>query len=701
MFRRKKKKDEEEEIRKKRIKKVLEEVKPKLEMPQKRTSSLYYTEEELVPEEYYRFLREIKKVPETFYEKLCWNAKKIIKIKLSPDSREKILNAIETAYMNATPEGVVALSFLVLIFGLILSTLYLFLFQDIAGTLFLTLFFLGVSYYCYTYPQRKSREIEVKMASDLVLAVLYMVVYMRSSPNFEGAIKFAAENLTGPLSWDLKKLLWDIELGKYSSMKAALGAYMAKWKDKNEEFVEALELLKTSTLEPPGRRYALMDEAVNVILDGTKLRMKIYARQLKMPVMIIHALGIMLPVIGLVMFPIFALFMADLLKPVVIFVGYDILLPAFLLWYMSEVLRTRPATFSQPDVSKIKELPPLGKFRVFGKDLPILPFAVLASLPFFFIGFSGIASTGINTVNDILKQVAFSVAITFGIAVFFITYGFLDSLQKFRLRKEIEKIEEELGEALYAFGNRIATGIPLERAIDEAVKDMKTLKISELFKRVSALIKRLNFTIEQALFDKEAGVIHHYHSKLIKSVFTVVIESAEKSIELAALTCLTISRYLKGIKAVKEELYALLSETISSMHFLAVFLAPLISGIVVTMAIIIMQIIFTLSSKLSQIMTTSPTTGMPTILLWSWSGGGKGNMPITPAGFQLVVGIYTVEVAVLLAYFINRLKYGDDAVGFRNVLYKTVFMSTIVYLLAWWVTFSVFAPMIWNFISPV
>jgi hypothetical protein len=63
-----------------------------------------------------------------------------------------------------------------------------------------------------------------------------MIIYMRSSPNLEGAIKFAAQNLEGPLAWDLRKLLWDIETGKYSSADAALVDYVYKWKNKNREF---------------------------------------------------------------------------------------------------------------------------------------------------------------------------------------------------------------------------------------------------------------------------------------------------------------------------------------------------------------------------------------------------------------------------------------------------------------------------------
>ena len=59
----------------------------------------------------------------------------------------------------------------------------------------------------YNYPESHARSVQVNMSSDIVLAVLYMVIYMRNNPSIEGAVKFAADNLSGPLSWDLKKLM--------------------------------------------------------------------------------------------------------------------------------------------------------------------------------------------------------------------------------------------------------------------------------------------------------------------------------------------------------------------------------------------------------------------------------------------------------------------------------------------------------------
>ncbi len=696
MFKRKKK--DNEDVKKKKIREILEELKPKIEIGK------YESKKNLQFKtmDYHQFIKEVRKEPKTFYEKLCRKAEKLFKISPDKKTKEKLESEIRTAYLDVTPEGVFSLTFLLVIIGMILFISSVIFIKDMLFSILVFSIFSGAAWYSYSYPQKKSREIEIKMASDLVMAVLYMVIYMRTSPNIEGALKFAAENLTGPLSWDIKKLLWDMEVGKYPSLRVALEHYLAKWKDKNEEFVEALQMLKAATGEKKERRLSLLDEAINVMLNGTRDKMRHYAQKLRMPVMLVYTMGIMLPVIGLVMFPIVAIFMAELVKPIFIFIGYDVLLPIFLFWFISNMLKTKPTTFSQPEIKEAKNIPPLGKFKFMGKELPVWPFSILAGLPFILYGFVNISSVSLNTIQGIELQTAYSVYIIIGISIMIIVYCYLDSFQKLPLRKKVERIEDEFGEALFQFGNQIAGGRPLEIAIDRAVVDMRNLKIADLFRDVINNIKKLGMTFEQSLFDRRIGIIWQYPSRLIKSIFRVIIESMDKSVTLAALTTLTLSRYLKGVKAVKEEIMSMLSETITSMHFLAGFLAPLISGIIVTMAIVIMEILFVMTSKLKDVMGAGgimPAT-LPAFLTWAWSGAGTG-LPITPAGFQLVVGIYTIETALIISYFVNRLEYGEDAIGLRNVIYKTVLIATIVYVLSWWLSFSIFGPILGQILSPI
>ena len=81
-------------------------------------------------------------------------------------------------------------------------------------------------------------------------------------------------------------------------------------------------------------------------------------------------------------------------------------------------------------------------------------------------------------------------------------------------------------------------------------------------------MKKFGYTFEQALFDKDVGAIWFYPSSLIQSIMQTIIQSSKKSIKTAGDSMMVISRYLKDMHNVKEEIDEILGETISSMKFL-------------------------------------------------------------------------------------------------------------------------------------
>ncbi|MBU5575024.1 MAG: hypothetical protein QXF15_02430 [Candidatus Aenigmatarchaeota archaeon] len=643
--------------------------------------------------EYEAFLKELQQEPKTFYEKACVFSEKILKIKINPKSKEKIQEKINAAYLNVTPEGVYSFSFLTIIFGslfvLFLSILGVF---DLIFILFLFCCVFGLGFYIYNYPEYQTKVVLMNMSSETVLAILYMIIYMRTNPNLEGALKFAAQNLPGALGLDLKKVVWDIEVGIYSSADIAIASYINKWKEKNAEFAESLHILRGVAVEP-GRREMIFKEAINTILNGTRERARHYAAGLRMPMMIINAMGVLLPVMGLVLFPIVMLFMSDVIKPSFLAFGYDVLLPLGLFLITSHVLSTKPPTFSQPEISKLKGIPPLGKMKFGNSIISIWPISLVIFLPFLIIGLLGITSP------DAFSSVNFSILITFGIGLAIAIFCLLDSMQKMAARKAIEKIEEEFSVALFQLGNSLSSGIPLESALQKTISNVKNLKIAEFFNIILMNMQKFGYTFEQAIFDKEVGAIWYYPSKLIESVMHTVIESSQKSISAAAESMMTISSYLKNVHEVKEEIFELLGETTSSMRFLSMFLAPMIAGVTVTMAVIIMQIL----SKISYLMPTitgGEVSAASAAFVMPWSLHG-GKLPVSPAEFQLIIGIYVIILSILLSKFLNRIQYGEDIIGERSLTGWTLIFGMTVYAFSWLVTYSLFGNSIAALLTPI
>lgn len=649
---------------------------------------------EFVPytKEYRTFLQEIKQEPITLYEKACAFTEKIFPIEPDQKTAAKIDESLKAAYVNATPKGSFSFAFLVTLLCLVASIIFIVLGGGLVFGGFALAMTLVLFWYLYNYPHSKAKAVGIQMSADAVLGILYMVIYMRLSPNLEGAIKFASKNLGGPLSWDLKKLVWDIETGTYGSANEALTFYIDKWKDKNKEFAEALSLLKNTAIESK-RREAVYEETIDVILNGTRERAKHYASGLRMPMTLVYALGILLPVMGLILFPIVMIFVSESVKPSFVFFGYNILLPTILFFLVNYLLSSKPPTFSPPDISAARGVPPMGKIKIEDKLIPIWPIALVVGIPFIILGLLGISS------EEVYLSVNFSILIILGLALPIVTYAFLDSYQKMRVRNDIEKIENEFGIALFQLGNVIAGGTPIESAIDKARHNMKETKIAEMFEIISLNMKKFGCTFEQALFDKKIGAIYYYPSNLITSIMQTILQSAKKSIKTAAGSMVVISRYLKGVHDVKEEIDDILGETTASMGFLAMFLAPLVSGITVTMAVVILQILTRLGASMQSITSSAGSNMAQSMLLIPWAMGGE--LPISPPVFQIIVGIYMIETAVLLSAFLNGIKYGRDPVGMRYNIWSILLFGIIIYIISWAVTYTMFAGPLSSMLEPM
>ncbi len=549
-------------------------------------------------------------------------------------------------------------------------------------------------YFTLTYPAARSRVLTMKMGSDSILCVLYMIIYMRGSPNLEGALKFASENLRGPLSWDLKKLLWGINLGTYTGADSALGEYLERWKERNPPFSEALNLLRGSAVQAE-RREELFNETLSVILDGTRERAKRFIGNLRMPIMLIHAMGILLPVMGLVLFPIVVIFLAKSIKPEYLFIMYDIALPAFLWVIINKTLEAQPSTFSQPDISLAKGVPQLGKFFLSGKEKPVWPVALAVFLPLFLLGMYALLTSGVETSLSLALPLSFGL----GAAV----YGILDSYQKTKVRQDIRRIEEEFSIALFQLGNQLSTGVPIESAMSRSVEGLKGMRVADLFTTTTANMTKFGYTFERAMFDKDVGSVWYYPSALIRSVLSVIAEASKKGMQTASIAMVTISRYLKGLHTLKEDLEEILGDTISSMKFLSVFLAPLVAGITVTMAMVIIQILTQFGVQYNDILNTGAQVSSPQqLLILPWCQGAGGcTVPITAGAFQMVVGLYMIETVALLAYFLNRLQNGEDEIGLRETMGTTLIFGIIVYIMSWGISSLVFGSTIAPLLVPI
>lgn len=647
------------------------------------------------------------------YENLCYQMSSILGLSAEGKTRDKLNPAIKLLDLEVTPGmvlsaaiGVFSISFGLWVLSVILNQALGVALGQEGGLIPLSLmmifglvpFMAGI--YTFYKPIFDAKSKVIESSGEMILAILYMVVYMRSSPNLEGAVRFAALNLEGPISKDLKKVLWSVEVGEFKRIDNALEDYTQRWKDYNKDFLESLNLLKAATNEPdPTRRDRLLQDAIDNILDGTQEKMKHYAQSLETPVMILNAVGALLPVLGMIMLPLISAFLGGLITPLHLFIIFNIMLPTFLWMFMQRTLSSRPPTVQTKPVSE-ESLPKRGfyTFNISGEDyeLPTWPIGLTIAFVISIYGLVGyLAFPHVYPVSDqsVISSAPSifvedgdvspfplllrSMTIIFGVGLGIGVSKTLGNITRRNEEEKLREIESEFPNALFELGNKISGGTPIELGLDQAAQSTQDLEISELFEVSSRNIKEMGMTFEDSIFDPDYGALKQFPSQMIKTVMKAILESSEKGTNMASSAMMTISRYLKNIHKTQEQLKDLMQDTTTTIQMLAYMLAPIVSGVAVGMSQTIITGLYQLSNAFDIEGAAAPegeevAGGAPGI------GGGEGTIlsgldsAIPPEMLQFVVGLYLIQLLYILGTFYMKITRGEDQT------YKNMFIGKIM-----------------------
>ncbi len=627
------------------------------------------------------------------YEKWCNIAENIVKFAPSPKDAQEIQKAIETIHLNITPTGaasfaaLVGFLFILLGFGMggigfVASGFdiaklpvfwpLLFLLSGIVALKILT-----------RVPIYLAARWRLRASNQMVLCILYVVIYMRHTSNLENAIKFAAEHIGPPLSLDLRKIFWNIETRKFATIKESLDHYLETWRHYNLEFVTSFHLVESSLYEPTeSRRLELLDKALDVILDGTYEKMLHYAQEMKNPITTLHMLGVILPILGLVIFPLAGSFLGGLVKWYHLAFLYNLILPVLVFAYGMNVLAKRPTGYGESQVSKHALLP---------KENPVWT-AVFIAFAFIVLGMFPIMIHLVSPGTDVqlgafgnfldyqdekfgpfgLVSLMMSFLIPIGLAVAVGFYFKSRVKALMQVREETRMLEKEFNSALFQLGNRIGDGIPTEMAFRSVAQTLESTPAGRFFALVDRNLRQLGMGLQDAIFNEKNGALTYFPSPLIESSMKVLVESAQKGPKIVARSLITIANYIDRINKVNERLQDILSEVVSSMKAQINFLTPAIAGIVVGISAMIVGIIVSLNEKFAVLAANSGEEALSAAQLGNIVNifGIEGIIP--GYFFQIVVGVYVVELAIILTALQNGIENGSDRVNAEWLIGKNM-----------------------------
>ncbi len=646
----------------------------------------------------------------SFFEKYCAFAFGYLGFfHLKEASKKDMQDNIKICGFTVTPEQVLAGAVFTLILGAMAAVPFFIIgFRNFAY--FVVAVGMFLSYVVFSYPSFMAQITKMRAQEESILAILYMTIFMRVNPVLENAMYFSVQHLSGPLGKDLKAILWSLDMGKAGSVEQAMQPFMDLWIMRNPEFVKSfLTLHSVLEQDDPKQREKILEKSLQSILDATYVKMKHYSHNLKNPVLMLHTFGMMLPLIGLIAFPMMSIFMADSIRMDYLFFGYIVVLPALLLFFIRRILAKRPGAFSYPDLRNNPYLPPDGKYLLtIGNKryyVPVLKVALAVGVILMIPGVLWLSTHTIPEVVKIMeykqagervitggtigtsgeytfKAMFFTLFVTLGLASIFIIYFYFKSIQRLKLRNAIVEIEEDLDESLFQLGNQFTDEIPIEVALKNYISEAQMLNLKKrsifhFFKSVMDRIEDEGATFANAVFDNKYGVIIRYPSILMQEIMWIIVEGTKKGAKTLYTIMTKISVYLNNAKKIKELIYDLLTETVTSINIQAKFFSPFIAAIVGSLTFIIVKVLWQMAKRLENIMK-----------LLSFGTGDSSNFFTQlinfteiwpPTVFQVLVGIYLIETVILLSILSSGVQNGFDKVSRDVTIAKNLFAAVLVF----------------------
>jgi len=667
--------------------------------------------------EYLKFREEM--IPQfSRYEKWCHSLGNVIKLKVSEKDSNEISKFLNIAHLNVEPWQALGLSIMSLIsvffIGLIISvaiamvkgSITEFPFSFFILVVILSMF---IFYFVKGYPRRLANQWRLKASSQMVPAILYIVVYMRHTSNLEKAIGFTSEHLSPPLALDFKKIFYDVEIGKFSSIKESLDNYLETWRDYSVEFIESFHLIQSSLFEPSeDRRIFILEKSLQVVLDGVYDKMLLFTHDVRSPLTNVYMLGVVLPTLGLALLPLASAMIGDFLKWYHVVVLFNMIVPFIVFYLTDKILFLRPGGYGETEL--LEKNPYYSKYRdkkiYLISFLICVPFFILGILPFIFqytgfpeliglqkdytfseIGLSFFGEENIfsflDTGNGItgpfgVGSLLLSLLIPLSVALFFYVGAKKRTKELIVARKNTKQLEQEFNNSLFQLGNRIGNGTPPELVFGQISESSKGLMTEYFFRKVNYNIQQMGLSLEKAIFDSRRGAIVSYPSDLIAISMQILVESSKKGLRIAATSLMSISEYVKNINKITARLRDMLAEIISDMKSNMTFLAPLLSGVVVGLASMITAILIKLDlSELSQ----GSVEGIGSLAnLVGTNGIFQVAKMIPPYFLQISIGVYLIQIIFILTGALVTIDSGEDKLEKTNKFGQNLMKGIVLYL---------------------
>jgi hypothetical protein len=231
---------------------------------------------------------------------------------------------------------------------------------------------------------------------------------------------------------------------------------------------------------------------------------------------------------------------------------------------------------------------------------------------------------------------------------------------------------------------------PVEEALKHTRNFLPDFRISQrLFGKTVENIELLGLPLQAAVFDKNYGSLKNLPSKTIQTGMKIMVDSVKLGVNVAARTLISLSLQLRNSEKVNETLKVLISDTTGMMKTMSIFIAPVVLGVTTALQKVVMLTLGTImTSNLTKTLDSlgessgSVPFNVPAITSGGFDlGGASFDSMVTPLEFLLIVGIYVIELVIIMTYFTTKIQEDNKTLFYIN-LAKNLPIAAAVFIIA-------------------
>ncbi|MFH7903310.1 MAG: hypothetical protein QXQ19_02490 [Candidatus Aenigmatarchaeota archaeon] len=666
------------------------------------------------------FILREKKQHMSFYEKIIIFLSKFFIYKVPKYLEKKYNYLIFHNKYKITPNQIFSASINIFLIFFLLSILIYHVFLpasvSIAFELFLSIILTGItlSVYLLIFPFLHKKIIKMIVISESIWVLSYIIINLRNNPNLENAILFVATNLNGYLPSEFFELIYDLETKRFSSLDEAISFYSKRWKEWFPDFAYLMSvILNIKRMSNPVKIHELLDKIQDWYFKIANIRIKSYSSYLKGKVVLISMFLILLPLIGLILIPIIAVFIPESLKFVILFYLYDVLLPIISLLIVSQIISEMPysiSVFYKEEIEKQKS-----NFNFLNKlqNLFIIFLAIFFSVPsiihfleliyniYVYHRYPDAMYILVKQETSIQRMINIY-SIVFGLGISLGLYFYLKSYKKVNIIKKLERIESELPMLVNMIENSTYSGLTFEKSLLSIAENYRIVNpsgyLSEFIEKILNNIYRLRVNIRDAVFNPNYGAIKYFPSILLREVFNLIISASEKSLSALELVSRKVYKYLTEIVSLKEELNLSLTDPIMTLKMVCYVLVPIFGGLIISSHKLFINVIIFVGQVIKEL---TPVSGMYNFWDLYLQELFRINNLLPPTVFVIPIGIFLIEILFISAYFISGLTFGFNKIVRDYEIGKLLILGTIMMSLIYIISLFIVESILYSLISIV